>query len=132
MHPFCKWTWLCVGLASVSLSALALAKGPTDLGDDKIKLFKQIRPTELIPLIKGTRQVQKSDQKNIELAAEVLVWRASWSVKRKNPKFLEEVRKDFDREINEVMDKGNKVNNKDYRKMLVKYLLRCFKEVFDL
>ena len=135
MHRYSRWARIFAAVTIVGLATWVLAKDPTptDLGKENVEKFKKIRPGELLPLIKGTRQVQDGDKKNIELAAQVLVWRVSWPLTpNNNPKVMDEVRKQFNEEISALLAKQNKGNNKAYRKMFAKYLIGCFKKVFEL
>jgi hypothetical protein len=114
------------------MAALVSAKDATDFNEEWIKEFKKIRPTALLQLIKGERPFQDSDKRNVELAAKVLVWRMSWPLKNTDNKFMDDARKEFDQEINALLDKENRNKNKDYRKVFAKYLVGCFKDVFNL
>src|SRR6516164_5204033 len=120
MHRYSRWARIFAAVTIVGLATWVLAKDPTptDLGKENVEKFKKIRPGELLPLIQGNRQVQDGDKKNIELAAQVLVWRVSWPLTpNTNPKIMDEVRKQFNEEISALLAKQNKGNNKAYRKI---------------
>ncbi|HMF15928.1 MAG TPA: hypothetical protein VKE98_01920 [Gemmataceae bacterium] len=133
MHKKFGWAWLCAGLASIGLVTMVSAGGvggPTDLGEKKVEKFRKLRPTtEWSLLVKGGRQVEEGDKRNIRLAAEVLVWQTTW---RTNPKKPDDVRKEFEQEMGTLLNKENRDKNKDFRKHFAKELVACFKEVFAL